>query len=393
MERDAYAGPGDRYSQRVWEVETFLPAEIEPAAADICGVVKTTSLAAVGLCASVSRNFIVSPLLNKHGPGACRCTVALAALSMATACSGPQSTFASAGREAAQFRDLFFVLAVGAVILWALVFGIFVYAARLKTGPVSRVVAEGLIIGGGIALPLVVLTGLLVWNLPLMPAQREPGHGLVIRVTGEQWWWRVEYLRDDAEPVTSANEIRLPRGRRTEIVLGADRVIHSFWIPSLAGKTDMIPGRENRMALEPLKPGIYRGQCAEFCGDSHALMAFQAVVMEADAFDRWLEAEARPAKPPGTDTAARGKALFLSEGCGACHAVRGTPARSAVGPDLTHVGGRESLAAGVMPVTAKAFIEWIDHPKAVKPGAKMPSYAFLDDDELAAIAVYLEGLK
>lgn len=310
-----------------------------------------------------------------------------------SSCAGPQSALDPAGREAEQFNDLFLVLAVGAAVLWCLMFGTFVYAARFKERPVSAAVAEGLIIGGGIGLPLLVLTSLLIWTLPLMPAQREPGQGLAIHVTGEQWWWRVEYRRDGEEPVTSANEIRLPSGRRTEIVLDADRVIHSFWIPSLAGKMDMFPGRQTRMALEPTRPGVYRGQCAEFCGESHALMAFQAVVMEPEAFDRWLEAEAGPAEAAEEETERRGKELFLSQGCGACHTVRGTQARSAVGPDLTHVGGRESLAAGVMPVTADAFASWVDHPESVKPGAKMPSYAFLSDNELAAIGRYLEGLK
>lgn len=322
-----------------------------------------------------------------------RTFVTLAVSTVLASCSGRQSALDPAGREADQFNELFLVLVIGAVVLWCLMFGIFTYAARFKPRPVSPAVAESLIIGGGIALPILLLTSLLIWTLPLMPAQREPGRDLVIRVTGEQWWWRVEYVLGDGETVVSANEIRLPSDRRTEIVLGADRVIHSFWVPSLAGKMDMFPGRETRMALEPTRPGIYRGQCAEFCGESHALMAFQAVVMEPEDFDRWLEAEAGPAKEPQNEIEARGKALFLSEGCGACHAVRGTEASSRVGPDLTHVGGRESLAAGIMPVTAEAFARWLDHPEMIKPGALMPSYAFLGDDDLAAIAQYLEGLK
>ena len=313
---------------------------------------------------------------------------------MLAACSGPQSALAPGGREAHEFAALFWILAAGAAVLWALMFGLFVYVARLKPKPVSRRYGETLILGGGVVLPLLILVTLLIWTLPLMPAQRTPGEGLTVRVTGKQWWWHVEYLRDgDTRAVVAANEIRLPRGRRTEIALHADRVIHSFWIPSLAGKTDMIPGRETRMALEPDKAGIYRGQCAEFCGESHALMAFQAVVMEPDEFERWLDKESRPAREPADELAARGKTLFLTHGCGACHTVRGTQASAKIGPDLTHVGGRESLAAGIMPVTTQAFTQWVRHAAAEKPGARMPSYRFLPDSDLEAIARYLEGLK
>ena len=311
-------------------------------------------------------------------------------------CEGRQSALAPAGREAAQLATLFWFMLAGAVVLWVLVNGLFLYVTRLNPRPLSRRLAESVIIGGGIVFPFVVLAALLGYGLSIMPMQREPGSGLTLHVTGEQWWWRVEY-RLDGEPaaraVVAANEVRLPVGRRTEIRLDSAEVIHSFWIPALAGKTDMFPGRETRMALEPDRTGVFRGQCAEFCGTSHGLMAFEAVVMEADAFDAWLERERGEASPPADALSRRGQAVFLAEGCGACHAVRGTPASGGYGPDLTHVGGRESLGAGVLSPEPDSFARWIAHTDVVKPDVDMPSYGHLAEDDLEALASYLAGLE
>ncbi|MFN0262254.1 cytochrome c oxidase subunit II [Tepidamorphus sp. 3E244] len=323
------------------------------------------------------------PVIAAAGPGI-----------LLSGCSGPQSVLDPAGKEAGEIASLFWFLAVAAVVLWLLVMGLFVYVTRLKREPHSRNLAEVLIIGGGVVFPVVALAGLLAYALPMMPAHREPGSGLTVTVIGEQWWWRVTYQRDgEDEAIVSANEIRLPRGARTEIVLGANKVIHSFWVPALAGKLDMFPGRTTRMALEPTRSGIFRGQCAEFCGESHALMAFQTVVMEPDEFDAWLERESGDAQEPVSESARRGRDLFLAQGCGGCHAVRGTPARAKIGPDLTHVGGRKSLGAGILPVDTASLARWTQHAEGEKPGAKMPSYDKLSADELSDIAAYLEGLK
>ncbi len=282
---------------------------------------------------------------------------------------------------------------VSAVVLWCLVAALFIYVTRVRTGSMPRRWAETLIIGGGIVFPLIVLSALLVYSLPQMSPQRSEGDGLVVRITAEQWWWRVEYLPEGSDtPIVSANEVRLPRGARSEFVLNAHNVIHSFWIPALGGKTDMIPGRETFMSLEPTKTGIFRGQCAEFCGASHALMAFEAVVMEPEDFDTWLAAEARDAVPVPAE-AEPGQALFEREGCGACHAVRGTSAIGRVGPDLTHVGSRKSLGAGILPMTPEALADWIGHTGTIKPEVNMPSYDHLDPDELRALGLYLEALE
>lgn len=155
----------------------------------------------------------------------------------------------------------------------------------------------------------------------------------------------------------------------------------------------MIPGRETRMSLEPEKPGAYRGQCTEFCGESHAFMAFGAVVMEPDAFDAWLADEAEDAVAPGTATQERGKQIFLSEGCGGCHQVRGTAADGQVGPDLTHLAGRTTLAAGSLPLEATALRGWIRNPAEFKPGVEMPAYSYLSENDLDALTAYLMSLK
>ena len=323
-----------------------------------------------------------------------------AALMLLVACDGPQSALRYGGTDAAQLGRLWYVMIVGAVVLWIAVNGLFYWVTRIRTQAMSRRLAEGVIIGGGIVFPLVILTTLLVYALSIMPDQRAPGDGLRVRVTGEQWWWRVEYWPEGAEaPVVSANELRLPAGRRSEIELTSARVIHSLWIPSLGGKTDMFPGKVNRMSLEPVEPGTYRGQCAEFCGLSHALMAFQTVVMEEDAFADWLDAQAAGqggaafAAASSAGAAPTGADIFFREGCGACHAIRGTEAEGQVGPDLTHFGDRVSLAAGILPMERDALERWIAAPDAIKPGAEMPRYDHLSGDELRTLADWLMGLE
>jgi cytochrome c oxidase subunit 2 len=252
-----------------------------------------------------------------------------------------------------------------------------------------------LIVGGGAVVPTVVLTVLLIYGLAPIPALLAPAPegSLKIAVTGEQWWWRVRYHLPDGEEVTLANEIRLPVGETVEFRLDSPDVIHSFWIPPLGGKVDMIPGRVTRLVLKPTRVGVFRGVCAEYCGASHALMAFPVVVQEREEFDRWLAHQARPAEPPVEPAPARGQELFLANGCSACHTVRGTPAAGVIGPDLTHVGSRLSVAAGTLPNEPDDFRRWVAHTTDVKPGALMPSFHMLPPGELQELAAYLKGLR
>jgi cytochrome c oxidase subunit 2 len=337
----------------------------------------------------------------RGGPGGLRflawpCVLALGGCARASTALH-QSTLDPAGTDAAQIADLFWIMAIGAAVVWVVVIGIALYASVLRPHPHSRRAARWLVIGGGVIVPTVTLAALLLYGLVLMPQLREPvaGHdGLRIDVSGEQWWWRVRYHpADGGTPVVSANEIRLPVGEPVQFRLSSPDVIHSFWIPALGGKLDMIPGRVTTLTLRPTRTGVFGGACAEYCGSAHAKMRFVAVVMEPDAFDRWLAAEAAPAQPPASAVARVGQRAFLSNGCGACHAIRGTPARGAVGPDLTHVGSRLTLAAGTLPNTPEAFRHWIAESHAVKPDVLMPEFGMLPPQELDAIARYLEGLQ
>lgn len=306
---------------------------------------------------------------------------------------GAQSIIEPAGSGAAQIAVLFWWMVAGALLVWLGVV-VLAFIATREPRPDDARRARRLIIGGGAVLPTLVLAALLVYALPLMPVLRAPATvPLKIAVTGEQWWWRVRYLPPDGAPIELANELRLPRGERIELVLDSADVIHSLWVPSIGGKVDMIPGRTTRLVLEPTVTGRFRGQCAEFCGSSHALMAFFVEVMEPSAFDDWLRAQAAQAAAPQTPLARRGAQLFLQKGCGACHRVRGTAADGRFGPDLTHLGSRLSLAAGVLPNTPQALAQWMAHPGAIKPDVRMPPFDMLVDHERAAIAAYLHALQ
>jgi cytochrome c oxidase subunit 2 len=321
-------------------------------------------------------------------------TVCAAALVMA-ACGGPQSTLDPAGRDAEVITNLFWWMAAGAGLIWLAVVGLTIHSARDRPKPHTHEEATLFIIVGGAVLPTVALAGLLSHGLSLMPEilAPPPEGSLKIAVSGEQWWWRVRYLTPDGGKVELANEVRLPVGERLEFQLESPDVIHSFWIPSLGGKMDMIPGRRTRLALEATRTGLFQGVCAEYCGTSHALMKFSVVVLEKHDFIRWLAHQAEPARTPAQPLARRGQELFLRDGCSACHAVRGTPAAGVVGPDLTHVGGREGLGAATLPNERDDFVRWLASTESLKPGVHMPAFGMLPAEDLQALAAYLDGLE
>lgn len=319
-------------------------------------------------------------------------------VTLSLSCGGPQSALAPAGREAARLADLFWWMTLGAIIIWLAVIWLTFYSIRSRPEPLTQRQARRLIVWGGAIIPTIVLTALLIYGLIPIPAllAPAPAGSLRINVSGEQWWWRVRYEPRDGtggKPIELANEIRLPVGEPVEFRLESPDVIHSFWIPSLAGKVDMIPGRVTRLALKPIKTGVFRGVCAEYCGTSHALMNFPVVVMERAGFDRWLAQQTASAQSPTEAHALRGQELFLAHGCSACHTVRGTPANGVIGPDLTHVGSRRSLAADTLSNETIALQRWIAHTQAVKPGALMPAFGMLTPNELEALAAYLKGLQ
>ncbi|HEV7281803.1 MAG TPA: cytochrome c oxidase subunit II [Pirellulaceae bacterium] len=333
----------------------------------------------------------------------------------ASGCEGVQSTLAPAGESAEWIATLWWWLFGGGVAIWTIMVLLLTYASFARRGPHDAWTVKLWVIGGGAVFPTIVLTATLIgglWMLPDLLAPPPEG-SLRIDVVGEQYWWRVRYpdppyvSSPEFEPSTDrareetgslpftelANEIRLPVGEPVEFRLESADVIHAFWIPPLGGKMDMIPGRRNRLTLLPTKTGIYRGQCAEYCGESHAWMALDVVVVEKEEFERWLAEQRKAASPPTEPLAARGQEIFLSRGCGACHAIRGTPADGVVGPDLTHVGTRLRIGASRLDAELESFHLWIAQPDAVKPGVHMPAFHMLPDDELAALSAYLEGLR
>jgi cytochrome c oxidase subunit 2 len=251
-------------------------------------------------------------------------------------------------------------------------------------------------IAGGVVFPVIVLTALFLLSLDTLgaiyPRQNDPAP-LTIEVTGHQWWWEVRYL--DSTPgqvVRTANELHVPVGRRVRLRLRSGDVIHSFWVPGLQGKVDMIPGRTNLFWLQADRPGSWRGQCAEFCGMQHAKMALVVVAQPPQEFARWLERERAPGAVPTDSAGIAARESFLRSGCVMCHTVRGTPALASAGPDLTHVASRRTLAAGVVPNTRANLYGWIANPQAIKPGTLMPALP-LTGEELQAITRYVGSLR
>jgi cytochrome c oxidase subunit 2 len=214
-----------------------------------------------------------------------------------------------------------------------------------------------------------------------------PSDALHVTVRGWQWWWEFRY--PDLGVVT-ANELHLPAGRRVVLRLDGPDVIHSFWVPQLGGKRDVIPGRLNQITLTPEQPGEYWGQCAEFCGASHANMGLRAIVQTAADFDAWVAQQKAAAVEPAGPAAA-GKAIFAASACVGCHTIRGVSA-GVLGPDLTHFGSRRMLAAGMWPNTPENVAEWVKDPQRLKPGVKMPALG-LTDEQAKAVAAYLTSLK
>lgn len=337
-------------------------------------------------CASARRPFAVA--------GTAKTFISVSLCLLITSCSGSQSPLDPAGREAADVATLFFTMLAGAIVIWLAVVGLFIYAARKKREHTEDSAGK-LILWGGTVFPCLVLAALLSYAVWLMPNVRPwfsgGGEGLrTVDVTGEQFWWRVRYMEPGGKVAfETANEVRIPVGERIAFQLTSPDVIHSFWIPVLGGKTDMIPGRRNILTLEAQKPGTYRGVCAEFCGTSHALMAFTVEVMEPKAYDAWLAARRHST---GIQDA-EGLALFLKHGCGACHTVSGTEARGTIGPDLTAFGERGSVGAGTLSNTEQAIAQFIRNPGEVKPGNLMPRFDMLPDAETRRIAQFLKGLQ
>jgi cytochrome c oxidase subunit 2 len=320
-------------------------------------------------------------------------------------CEGIQAIGPRDGAEAARISDLFTLFLIVTLVFYAAVLAFLVAAwwrrrggedspdpgAPRRDGPLNRALLVWI---GAVVLGLTGLTlasffadrgiaGDVPRDQPL----------LSVEVVAKQWWWDIRYhFPDKSQTVRTANELHLPVGVPAMVYLKSNDVIHSFWVPNLAGKQDLIPGRVNDIVLVPRHTGRYRGQCAEYCGIQHAHMALDVTVESKADFARWLGLQQRPAPAPATALQQAGYDYVTTRECSSCHAIAGTPASGAVGPDLTHLLSRRSIAAGTYPMTRGHLYAWIADPQGAKPGSNMPVVG-LDADELHAVVAYLETLK
>ena len=290
------------------------------------------------------------------------------------------------------------MLALGAAVfvIFAVVLAVGLFRARPgdapEAGPQPVRRFGPWMVGGGVALPLVVITvvfGATVRALQTVPTAA-PSGALVIDVVGYQWWWEVRY---PDEGITTANEMHIPVGRPVALRLTSADVIHSFWVPALGGKLDLLPDRTNTLVLEADEPGTHLNRCAEFCGLQHTLMGMDVVAEPPEEFAAWVAARQGPAAEPTSAEAERGRDVFFGAGgCASCHAVAGTGAEGDKGPDLTHVASRASLGAAAVPNTADQRARWVSDPHTIKRGVAMPA-ADLSEEELAAVLAYLDTLR
>lgn len=314
-------------------------------------------------------------------------------------CDGWQSALDAHGASAIELKQLIIVIVAVCSVVWMLVMVALIGALwrnrpalrppaspsaerRMTIATIVAVVATTIIISGFTVVSFIATRALAVAG----------NDDLTIRVRGLQWWWSVEYLGTSAERFETANEIHIPVGRNVRLKLEGVDVIHSFWVPSLAGKQDLVPGRNNELTIRAERVGIYRGQCAEYCGMQHAHMALLVVADSQDDFDKWAAAQRQAANPPAEEELAAGRQTFLAKPCAACHTIRGTDASGKTGPDLTHVGSRRTIAAGLFETTRGSLAAWIADPQTIKPGNNMPVVP-LTPDELRSVSAYMASLK
>lgn len=328
----------------------------------------------------------------------------IAALLATGGCDGPFNIFAAAGGEATTLSQIgWFLVALTSILTLVMGFLIVVGALRRRGSlaehaPIDEGGGTTWILVGGLGIPVAVLVGLFlltVVTLGNVPDEAEADAAeVVIEVTGHQWWWHVTYV--DSIPsrrFTTANEIHIPVGRKVRIDLRSADVIHSLWVPRLHGKLDAIPGQANRLVLEATEAGVYAGECAEYCGLQHTHMRFLVVAEPPGEYERWAERQREPAREPTTEHQARGREVFENTACGMCHTVRGTRARGGVGPDLTHLASRRTLASGTFPNREAWLHAWVVNAQSLKPGVRMPSLGMYDGETLHALAAYLESLE
>ncbi|MEA2940301.1 MAG: cytochrome c oxidase subunit [Bradyrhizobium sp.] len=323
------------------------------------------------------------------------------ALSLAlTGCSGWQSALDVHGESAIGLKQLIVSIVVVCSIVWSLVMIALILALARRRRKPPLMIDPGterrmtISVGAAVAATVVIIAAFTVLSFFTTRALSVAGSDdLTIKVRGLQWWWGIEYFGSTPEQrFETANEIHIPVGRKVRLQLEGLDVIHSFWVPSLAGKQDLVPGRPNELTIRAERAGVYRGQCSEFCGLQHAHMAFFVIAEEQGAFDEWARLQRQGAVAAADAEASAGQQAFMSKQCAACHTIRGTTASGTTGPDLTHVGSRRTIAAGLLETTRGSLAAWIADPQTLKPGNNMPMVS-LNPEELRAISAYLAALK
>ncbi len=314
-------------------------------------------------------------------------------------CTGIQSAWDPHGQSAIALKHLMLGIIGVCTVIWLLVVITLVTSLmrRRKSPPVEDEKAEATarrVVYSAVGATVVIVAALTLASFYttrslVVGSQMD----VTIRVKAQQWWWQVTYIAGDGSPAfQTANEIYVPVGRNVRLELESLDVIHSFWVPSLAGKQDMIPGRMNVLTLRADRPGVYRGQCAEFCGLQHSHMALMVIAEDEGHYDLWAKKQAAESTVPAEAEAMAGRAVFLAKPCAACHTVRGTQATGSSGPDLTHVGSRRTIAAGLLERTRGSLAAWIADPQTLKPGNNMPIVP-LTGEELRQVSAYMDSLQ
>lgn len=315
------------------------------------------------------------------------------------------SALTPAGTDAATIASLWWAfVAISAVVYVAVIAALIVAIRRAARGTTAGPEAQarsdrrartavGAAVGATVVVLLAMLAGDFVLGRQVLGENSPAGTPVNIRIKGHQYWWEIVYEPDDpAKRLTTANEITVPVGRPVQLTLESQDVIHSFWLPALAGKKDLIPGIINTLRFSATEAGRFEGQCAEFCGYQHANMRTALNAVSQDAFDTWLAHERAPAAEPATDELRHGRDVFLGTSCIVCHTIRGTPAGATTGPDLTHFASRRQIAASAYPNRPDWLTAWISAPQRLKPGTNMPGTK-LSPQDLSAIVAYLGSLK
>jgi len=330
-----------------------------------------------------------------------------ASLLACSGCAMHRSSLHAASPDAHELSKIGWPVLIAFLLICAAVWGIILWIGVRRPGTFDEhaALSPGAFGGGGqrwvtiggFVLPTIAFSIIFVVTLRAMdafPHMHHPGMKADIRVIGHQWWWEVQYLGEGiSERVTTANEIHVPVGHGIEIELQTADVIHSFWVPRLFGKVDLVPGMTNHVHVEASQPGLYDGECAEYCGLQHAKMRFAIIAEPEPAYQAFVTHLREEATTPETPEAQRGFQLFMTGPCMTCHTVRGTAARGTVGPDLTHLGVRHTIAAGYYPKDLATLHAWVMNAPSLKPGTRMPAMTRYDGAQLADLVAYLESLR